>query len=563
MKSSRITNNKKRQSGDNLQRRAEELSLLYQLGISLASGKDLYQTLLTLQSEILKYIQADTLFIAIYDEHAGVVKYPVFFEDGRLSPQPSRNLMEQPGLTGPVIFERKTLYLPDFRSKESLEQYAPVGDNDPSLHSFLGVPLMVNDKAIGALSTQARKIDAYTPEHIHFMETIATQAALAIDKARLLDQLQDELEERKRIEQALAFSEEKFSKAFHITPVMMTIDNAEGVFIEVNKAFIENSGFTREEILGRRASDLNMWDSPEDRQRIQKLLREQGGYKDIELAYRRKSGKMTVVLMSSEKFTMNNELYTLTSALDITERKQAEAEREKLIEELEAKNGELERFTYTVSHDLKAPLVTVNGFLGYLEQDAAAGNTERLKQDILRIQDAVNKMRLLLTELLELSRIGRMMNPPEAVSFAALINEALDLVHGRIQERGVSVRIRDAAGFPGVYGDKPRLIEALQNMIDNAAKYMGEQPNPQVEIGTQGEEDGRPVYYVRDNGMGIAPEYHDRIFGLFNKLDANSEGAGVGLALVKRIIEIHGGRIWVESQPGEGSTFYFTLPKPP
>jgi signal transduction histidine kinase len=111
-----------------------------------------------------------------------------------------------------------------------------------------------------------------------------------------------------------------------------------------------------------------------------------------------------------------------------------------------------------------------------------------------------------------------------------------------------------------VHVDKPHLIMALQNLIDNAAKYMGDQKSPRIEIGTDGEEDGKPVFFVRDNGMGINPEYFEQVFGLFNKLDISSEGTGVGLALVKRIIEVNGGRIWVASEPGLGSTFHFTLP---
>ena len=233
------------------------------------------------------------------------------------------------------------------------------------------------------------------------------------------------------------------------------------------------------------------------------------------------------------------------------------SQRKMLIDELEAKNEELERFTYTVSHDLKSPLVTINGFVGYLEQDAVNGNIERLKQDVRRIQDAVNKMQRLLNELLELSRVGRMINLPSAVRFSELVHEAMEILHGRIETNSISVHVDP--DLPTVNGDKPRLVEVLQNLIDNAAKYMGNQPNPSIEIGQRGEENGKPVFYIKDNGIGIAPEHFERIFGLFNKLDVKSEGTGVGLALVKRIIEVHGCRIWVESNEGKGSTFLFTL----
>jgi PAS domain S-box-containing protein len=236
-------------------------------------------------------------------------------------------------------------------------------------------------------------------------------------------------------------------------------------------------------------------------------------------------------------------------------------ERQKLIGELENKNSELERFTYTVSHDLKSPLVTINGFLGYLEQDAASGNTNRMKGDIQRIHEAVKKMQNLLNELLELSRIGRVVNPPMKVSFNDLVREAILLVGGRLEARQANVIVQP--NLPVVNVDKPRIVEVLQNLLDNAAKYMGDQAEPQIEIGQRGGQAGHPVFYVRDNGIGIEPQFHERVFGLFNKLDPNSEGTGVGLALVKRIIEIHGGQIWVESETGRGSTFLFTLPPAP
>jgi signal transduction histidine kinase len=242
---------------------------------------------------------------------------------------------------------------------------------------------------------------------------------------------------------------------------------------------------------------------------------------------------------------------------DISQRKWVETEREELINELEEKNGELERFTYTVSHDLKSPLITIKGFLGFLEQDAINGNTVRLKADIQRIAGAADKMQMLLNELLELTRIGRLANPHQNISFEELAREAVELVHGQIQSKGIHVSIQE--NLPTVYGDRRRLIEVIQNLIDNAAKFMGTQPHPRIDIGLYGYEDKKPIFYVMDNGIGIDLIHHDRIFGLFNKLDASSEGTGIGLALVKRIIEVHGGRIWVQSEVGNGSTFFFTL----
>lgn len=243
---------------------------------------------------------------------------------------------------------------------------------------------------------------------------------------------------------------------------------------------------------------------------------------------------------------------------DVSLIKWISAEREKLITELEAKNAELERFVYTVSHDLKSPLVTIVGFLGYLEEDIRRGNMEDLRKDVERIYLAAYKMQDLLKDLLELSRIGRTMNPPQTISFEELVKEALELTEGRLQEHGVRASIQP--NLPMIRGDHKRLLELTQNLIDNAAKYMGDQAEPKIEIGHDGYENEKPILFVRDNGMGIAPEYFERIFGLFNKLNPNSEGTGVGLALARRIVEFHGGRLWVESELGKGSTFYFTLP---
>ncbi|MBK8616135.1 MAG: PAS domain S-box protein [Anaerolineales bacterium] len=230
----------------------------------------------------------------------------------------------------------------------------------------------------------------------------------------------------------------------------------------------------------------------------------------------------------------------------------------KLISELETKNAELERFTYTASHDLKSPLITIRGYLGYLERDARSGNFERLQVDIQRISDATEKMHRLLSELLELSRVGRIINEPQEIPFTEIVNEALRRVEGQLTANQVAVEITH--DLPVVYGDKERLVEVIQNLVDNSCKFMGEQKSPMIQIGMQIEND-EDIFYVKDNGVGIKKQFHEKIFGLFDKLDSNTHGTGVGLALVKRIVEVHGGRIWVDSEENSGATFHFTLGK--
>jgi len=229
-----------------------------------------------------------------------------------------------------------------------------------------------------------------------------------------------------------------------------------------------------------------------------------------------------------------------------------------LNEQLQKQVGELERFTYTVSHDLRSPLVTIKGFLGMLEKDMRDDRPEKIKSDIERIAGATDKMDALLSDLLELSRIGRIVNPPEKIDTVQLIHDSLESVDARIKERKVIVNIQP--NLPSLYGDRIRLREVFENLLDNAAKYMGEQSNPMVEIGSQ-HKGNETVFFVSDNGMGIENQYKERIFALFEKLNPTIEGTGIGLALVKRIVETHGGEIWVESEGlGKGSTFFFTIP---
>lgn len=264
-------------------------------------------------------------------------------------------------------------------------------------------------------------------------------------------------------------------------------------------------------------------------------------------------GVLTLLILT----LFNTRLRTLVRAQtkDLT---QEVADRKAREVELEGKNAELERFTYTVSHDLKSPLITIKGFAGSLLKDFRNGRHDRLERDLQRITEAADKMGALLNDLLELSRIGRMLNPPTACSMQEIVLEAVRALEESIIQSRVELQIQP--GLPDVMVDRIRMVEVLQNLIENAIKYRGEQLSLRIEIGMQEQTPHGPAFYVRDNGMGIEETYLETVFGLFNKLDTHSDGTGIGLALVRRIIEFHGGQVWAESAgPGHGSTFYFTL----
>lgn len=367
---------------------------------------------------------------------------------------------------------------------------------------------------------------------------------------------QVEITQLKRMEAALSRSESRTRGLLNAIPDMIFELNRDGRILQFIPSGINEPLFPPEEFLNKTVTEVLPEIADQTAFAIDRAL-ESGLVNAFEYDMQQRGEKRTF----EARISASGPDTVLSIVRDVTLRKWAEAERDKLIEELEAKNAELERFAYTVSHDLKSPLITIRGFLGFLRDDSRSGNHTRLDSDIQRITDATDKMQTLLNDLLELSRVGRVINKPQFVPFQEIVAEAVELVHGRISRREIAVSI--AQDLPTVYVDRPRLVEVMQNLIDNSAKFMGDQPSPRIEIGQKGFHGPMPILYVMDNGIGIPHEFMDKIFGLFNKLDARSEGTGVGLALVKRIIEFHNGIIWAESAPGKGTTFYFTLPVQP
>jgi len=243
---------------------------------------------------------------------------------------------------------------------------------------------------------------------------------------------------------------------------------------------------------------------------------------------------------------------------EVLYREKIEQERARLLADLELRNEELERYAYTISHDLKSPLYTIQGFTGFLERDLKKGRTGKTLEDLAKIREAVQTMSNLLDDILDLSRVNLTQGAMQTVHLSEVVTRVMSVVSREISERGVIVNYE--TNLPVVQGEPQRLAEVFQNLISNAAKFMGEQKHPRIEIGAS-VGDGEATVFVRDNGIGIAAEYLERVFNLFERLDTHTQGTGIGLAIVKRIIERHGGKIWAESDGiGHGSQFNFTLP---
>ena len=232
---------------------------------------------------------------------------------------------------------------------------------------------------------------------------------------------------------------------------------------------------------------------------------------------------------------------------------------EHLEDEVKARTAELEAFIYTVSHDLKSPVVSMNGMASMLKEEYGGQVDETARHYIDRIIGNANYMEELIQGLLALSRIGRMQERRELVEAKELIQNVLEILHGQLTKQNISVTVQSP--LPHFMFNPIQLAQIFQNLISNATKFMGDQPHPQIEIGGRESED-EVEFYVKDNGIGIDPAYHDKIFAIFQRLhDVKVEGTGVGLPIVKKIVDLNGGRIWVESEKGNGATFFIRLPK--
>jgi|GEM_PF-3472638 len=377
----------------------------------------------------------------------------------------------------------------------------------------------------------------------------------------------NEVNERKRAEDALREKEQRLELALHGANLGMWDWKIDTGDVILDYRWIAMLGYSLYEI----KPHFSTWESlihPDDLQDVKSAIHDhlEGKSKTFfsEHRLKTKSGKWKWFLSQGKivEYGQNSKPVRLTGTImDITDRKNAESERENLIRQLAEKNVEMERYNYTVTHDLKSPLITVKEFLKILERDISANNKGNIHFYIARIKNACEKMGTMLDQLLELSKIKRITNPFEELSFCSLVREVVDLISGEIA--GKNIKIDIDPDMPNVYGDKSRISSLIQNLIDNAVKFMGDQPEPYIKIGFLPSHTykNKGVFYVQDNGMGIEHSFKEKVFGLFEKLNPQIKGTGLGLALAKRITDLHGGKIWAESQgTGKGAIFKFTLP---
>lgn len=360
-------------------------------------------------------------------------------------------------------------------------------------------------------------------------------------------------------EEALRLSEEKFSKAYRSSPDWIVISTLEeGRFINVNDAFLRITGYREKEVIGRTAKELGIWAEPDERDKMAAIIREHGKIRDHEARFRMKSGEIRIMLRSAEAIDLEGEKCIISVTHDITERKKAEEKLKIFAGELEKKNQELEQFAYIVSHDLQSPLVTIGGYLRLLERRFKGGLNSEAREYVASAIEGTVRMQSLIRSLLDYARVDTSSMDFELIDASAILDQALANLKGFIDESGAVVNY-DV--IPEVTADPILLLQLFQNLIGNAIKFRSEEP-PHICLSAKKNE-REWIFSISDNGIGIPPEQTGRIFEVFQRSHNTRkyQGTGIGLAICKKIVEHYGGRIWVESESGRGSTFFFTIPE--
>jgi PAS domain S-box-containing protein len=372
----------------------------------------------------------------------------------------------------------------------------------------------------------------------------------------------DDVTSRKHAEDALRQSEDLFRKTFELAASGVAHVSLDGVFLRVNRRLTEMLGYTEAELLGRSVKDIS---HPEDRDvtDAQRALIRAGERESLrfEKRYLAKDGEVVWVSLGVAlvRNAAGTPQYEIAMFDDITERKHAEVALREAHEELKRSNSELEQFAYVASHDLQEPLRMVSSYTQLLERRYGEKFDADAKEFMAYIVDGATRMKQLIEDLLAYSRVGTKGKDFKPADLDKSVRRAIGNLKAAIEESGASVTYDP---MPVVPADEVQLAQLFQNLMGNALKFRAPSVQPRIHVGVKDLGESFELS-VRDNGIGIEPQYFERIFMVFQRLHNKGEysGTGIGLAIVKKVVERHGGHIRVESKLGEGSAFIFTLPK--
>lgn len=371
----------------------------------------------------------------------------------------------------------------------------------------------------------------------------------------------DDITRRKQAEAALRAERDFGSAVLQTVGSLVVVLDRDGRIVGFNKACEQLTGYALDEIRGRHVWDYLL--PPEQLEGVKATFshlvagRFPGHFQNEWLT--RTHARRLIDWSNTALLDASGEVeFVIATGIDITRRHEIEVEREKLVRELTARNAEMENFVYTISHDLKSPLITISGFSSLLEKDLQQGDQAMVRDSLGEIRKAASQMQELIEDLLQQSRSGRLMGEPEELDLVPFLQHIVQRFDLKREQEQASISI--APGLPVIRVDKVRFAQVYQNLIDNAFKYRRPDVAPVIGLGGFISDAGELRLFVRDNGRGIKPAYLQKIFGLFQRVDTSVEGTGVGLAIAKRIVEVHGGNMWAESQEGQGSTFWISLP---
>lgn len=397
---------------------------------------------------------------------------------------------------------------------------------------------------------------------IHSVEDVTEFVQMKIDSAE--KELVTEGLRRKVIEhtkelesnlQQLKESEEKFQKAFQASAAGIAITRlSDSTFLDVNDAFVKMTGYSKKELIGHTSAEVGMIANDKLRNEVLQHVREYGSAKPFEVTVCNKAGDIINVLSSVETILLSGEKYAINIIYDITDRKKAE-------QQLEDANKELEAFTYSVAHDLRAPLRIISGYSTILVDEYHETLDQEGQRLLKIIATNAGRMGQLIDDLLEFSRLGRSSLNLRLTNVEDLINSILEEQLALLAESRIEFKI---GKLEPLNCDGNLMQHVFSNLISNAIKYSRTVKKPVIELGSI-KEDNEIVYFIKDNGIGFDMQYADKLFGVFQRLHnvTKIEGTGVGLAIVKRVISKHQGKVWVEAEVDRGATFYFSLPAIP